>query len=321
MLLYIFEGWNRKLHEASEDFTWVVVFLKRLVVWRCEVTVWERLRPSGAQRHYSDQINNSFTDLFLYLFCRSLSCSALQLVTWIGFRVHSPCCNGPVCANATGCVCVCCRSLVLYSLCHTEYWLGGRWRNGSCLALLMLFLFWFFFGIFIFSHPFYFCSPRAPRCSLFALLHTFQSINICRQCQLSAPCWGHCAVWAANTVTPFSSVLLPLLRVQKELVVIAWPCLARPCMGATVCDTNEKSHWMHHPHKPKLLPRPHLLSACPVCRSEHTHTHRRPAVAPHLHLISKHRARFQCTVFTPVVSVSLPALAAHHLKKTYFFLF
>lgn len=160
MLVYIFEVWNKKLHEASEDFTWVVVFLKRPVVWRCEVTVWERLRPSGAQRHYSHQINNSFTDLFLYLFCRSLSCSALQLVTWIGFRVHSPCCNGPVCADATGCVCVCvcCRSLVLYSLCHTEYWLGGRWRNGSCLALFMLFLFGFFWHfyftliLFIFAH-------------------------------------------------------------------------------------------------------------------------------------------------------------------------
>lgn len=177
--------------------------------------------------------------------------------------------------------------------------MAKRFLLGPPHVISLCFFFWHFYVtliLFIFAHH------GSSGCSLFALLHTFQSINICRQCQLSAPCWGHCAVWAANTATPFSSVLLPLLHVQEELVVVAWPCLARPCMGATVCDTNEKSHWMHHPHKPKLLPRPHLLSACPACRSEHTHTHRRPAVTLHLHLISKHRARFQCTVFTLVVS-------------------
>lgn len=159
MLLYIFEGWNRKLHEASEDFTWVVVFLKRLVVWRCEVTVWERLRPSGAQRHYSDQINNSFTDLFLYLFCRSLSCSALQLVTWIGFRVHSPCCNGPVCANATGCVCVCVvvhLSCILFVTQSTGWEVGGEtvpaWPSSCYFSFGLFWHFYFTLILFIFAH-------------------------------------------------------------------------------------------------------------------------------------------------------------------------
>lgn len=62
---------------------------------------------------------------------------------------------------------MCCRLLVLYSLCHTEYWLGGRWLNGSCLALLMLYIFFYYFYslIFLFAK----CGHSGP---LSALLHT-----------------------------------------------------------------------------------------------------------------------------------------------------
>lgn len=67
-------------------------------------------------------------------------------------RVESPRCSSPevcVCVQMPLDVCECVCSLVLYSLCHTEYWLGGRWLNGSCLALLV-FLFYFNFSVFYF---------------------------------------------------------------------------------------------------------------------------------------------------------------------------
>lgn len=133
---------------------------------------------------------------------------ARQLVTWISFRVHSPCCSITLCANATLCVWgmyVCCRSLVLYSLCHTEYWLGGRWLNGSCLALLMLFIFlccsFYLLSSFI-------CRLWAFSCSLCFVTY-IQSINICRQCQLSAPAGDtRCTNSNTFTVFPLSSLLL-----------------------------------------------------------------------------------------------------------------
>lgn len=60
---------------------------------------------------------------------------------------------------------------VLCSLCHTEYWLGGRWSHGSCLAMLTT----FFFN-FIFDSNFYFlilitCSPTVDVLSLSPLTH------------------------------------------------------------------------------------------------------------------------------------------------------
>lgn len=58
--------------------------------------------------------------------------------------LQSPCCYSTVCMQMPHCMKgVCCGSLVLYSLCHTEYWLGGRWLNSSCLALLVYLSFLF----------------------------------------------------------------------------------------------------------------------------------------------------------------------------------
>ncbi len=53
-----------------------------------------------------------------------------------------------------------------------------------------------------------------------------------------------------------------------------------------------------------------------ACRSEHTHWLAPSAVTLHLHLIFNHRARFQCTDFTRMLSVSLPALAIGHSLHT-----
>lgn len=56
--------------------------------------------------------------------CSSSTASNLGVIE----RVGPLCCNTTVCECYTVCggVYVCCRSHVLYSLCHTEYWLGGR---------------------------------------------------------------------------------------------------------------------------------------------------------------------------------------------------
>lgn len=97
-----------------------------------------------------------FVCFFKEYFCHTLCSPARQLSNLDSFQsVHSPYCN-ILCM----CVCVCacrrayasCRSHVLYSLCYAEYWLGGRWLNSSCLALLMWFIFLYF--LFIYSHLF-----------------------------------------------------------------------------------------------------------------------------------------------------------------------
>lgn len=65
--------------------------------------------------------------------------------------LQSPRCNSTVCMQMPHCMKgVCSGSLVLYSLCHTEYWLGGRWLNSSCLALLV-YLSFLFTLIFLFA--------------------------------------------------------------------------------------------------------------------------------------------------------------------------
>lgn len=57
------------------------------------------------------------------------------------------------------CVAVCLH--VLCSLCHTEYWLGGRWSHGSCLAMLTTFFFKFYFRFkFLFSYSHHLFTNR-----------------------------------------------------------------------------------------------------------------------------------------------------------------
>lgn len=125
---------------------------------------------------------------------------AWQLVTSISFEelillaVNSTvCANAALCVQTPHCVCVqggvyvCCRSLVLYSLCHTEYWLGGRWLNGSCLALLMSFL--TFCVIFISSHLFDLLAVRI-QVLVFALLQTSNPLTSADNVSC-LPHWGH----------------------------------------------------------------------------------------------------------------------------------
>lgn len=65
--------------------------------------------------------------------------------------LQSPRCYSTVCMQMPHCMKgVCSGSLVLYSLCHTEYWLGGRWLTSSCLALLV-YLSFLFTLIFLFA--------------------------------------------------------------------------------------------------------------------------------------------------------------------------
>lgn len=184
---------------------------------------------------------------------------------------------------------VCCRSLVLYSLCHTEYWLGGRWLNGSCLALLVLFIFSYFY--FYFTLIFLFAS-RGHSVALFALLHTANPLTSADNVNCLPPptrCTSHC----------FSLSLL-LFVCKRSCVFITWQCVGRLCMGATVCDTNDKS-----------------LSECitctirtlPVlifCLSVRTHSST-DTVCCHIssHLISSSTTGLDFSVFTWRVFVSL----------------
>lgn len=78
------------------------------------------------------------------------------------------------------------------------------------------------------------------------MLHTSKSINICRQCQLSAPAGDTCSL-SSDTLTVFLSPHSSYTARGACVCV----CLLflffihdsgdRLCMGATMCDTNDKS--------------------------------------------------------------------------------
>lgn len=142
---------------------------------------------------------------FLVFVRVQLLCSpARQLVTWISFKESGLLAVTSLCAQMPHSVLgvyVCCRSLVLYSLCHTEYWLGGRWLNGSCLALLMLFIF-SCIVIFIYSHLLF--ASRGHSVALFALLHTSNPLTSADNVNC-LPLAGDTCCISSNTFTVFLS--------------------------------------------------------------------------------------------------------------------
>ena len=83
-----------------------------------------------------------------------------------------------------GFVCVQAFTFLLYSLYHTEYWLGGRWFL-QFSAWSQLFVVWSFI---IHSFSFYVLLPAGPLSLPFLRpVHIHTSINTCGQCGLSAP--------------------------------------------------------------------------------------------------------------------------------------
>lgn len=136
---------------------------------------------------------------------------------------------------ACGGVCICCRSYVLCFLCYTEYWLGGRWLNSSCLVLLMFSFFFFFL------HPFI-CRLWASCCSLCLVPH-IQTINMCRQPQL-LPRWG---LWPYESAAPSPlPCLLPaplgVFGLNEDVTVLTGCAWEPPCLCVCVCvwSTNDK---------------------------------------------------------------------------------
>lgn len=175
-------------------------------------------------------------------------------------------------------MCVCCRSLVLYSLCHTEYWLGGRWLNSSCLALLMLLI--------IFSP----LHLLAMSIQMLFLLY-YKPLTSADNVNCLPPPWGH-LLWKQRHRHHFSFTSLFCARGACFYNVTAFPGSAWEPQCVTLMS----------------------LSECITCTNPNCPCSRRLSVprcvslnAPiddlmSLHLIFTHRARFQCTLHSKNLS-------------------
>lgn len=148
--------------------------------------------------------------------------------------------------------------------------------------------------VFLFTLIFLFASC-GHSVALFALLHTSNPLTSADNVNCLPPL-GTLAVQTA-TPSPFSSLLPPLCK--RSLCVFLFKCdsFDRLCMGATVCDTNDKSLSECITCTIRTFPILIFCLSAGVSVSTHSLT---GTICCHTssHLIFNHRARFQCTVLT-----------------------
>lgn len=145
-----------------------------------------------------------------------------------------------------GCVCECECWFVLYSFCHTEHWLGGRWWT-SCLMLVPHVQ---AVGI----DPGSLCCEIDPL-TLFLLMCLFFLHSVHPFISPSVACATTPGFLSFNCLVFFSLTPFSPLPNRRSVNIAR---LSRPHAWEPVCDTNDELSMNASLHLPHLSPSPFL---------------------------------------------------------------